>query len=148
MARLISPQFGFAPRPVDHSPSPLSFGFGLSSAASLPGWQPPGMQPTTFPPSPSAFGGSQRASQKRRHEETADDDELMDRSPTPERRPVRPIKQMRVRMPENRSHEDEADHDKANKERRSPRTNSGDDVDVGMLLGVYISLHEPISRLV
>lgn len=147
MAGLISPQFGFPAGVVDHSPSPLSFGFGLSPAASVPGWQPPGMQPTPFSPFPSALSSSQKASNKRRHD---DDDELMDRSPTPERRPIRPVKQMRVRMSESRSQEDIADHDKASKENRSSRTDSGDDVDVGMLLGMSIQYlwHEPNSRLI
>lgn len=148
MAGIITPHFGFRPATVDHSPSPLSFGFGLSSAASLPGWQPLGMQATPFSPSPSAFSSSQKQSQKRRHDET-DGDELMDRSPTPERRPVRPLKQLRVRMSDSRSQEEAGDQNKANKENRSSGTDSGDDIDVGMLLGVSSNyLSEPNSRLI
>lgn len=141
MAGIITPQFGFRPAAVDHSPSPLGFGFGLSSAASVPGWQPPGMQAAPFSPAPSAFSGSHKASQKRRHDET-DGDELMDRSPTPERRPVRPIKQMRIRSSESRSQDTIGDHDKASKENRSSRANSGHDVDIGMLLGASIQCLE------
>ncbi|KAL5535486.1 hypothetical protein ACEPAF_3580 [Sanghuangporus sanghuang] len=133
MAGIITPQFGFRPAAVDYSPSPLGFGFGLSSAASVPGWLPPGMQAATFSPAPSAFSGSHKAAQKRRHDET-DNDELMDRSPTPERRPVRPIKQMRVRSAEGRSQDAVGDHDKAGKEIRSSRADSGHDIDIGMLL--------------
>ncbi|EJD03996.1 uncharacterized protein FOMMEDRAFT_81765 [Fomitiporia mediterranea MF3/22] len=133
MAGIITPHFGFHPAAVDHSPSPLGFAFGLSSAASVPGWQPPGMQTPPFVPSASTFSGSQKAAQKRRHDDS-DHDEAMDRSPTPERRPVRPMKQMRVRPAESRSQEGAADHGKASKENRSARSDSGDDVDVGMLL--------------
>ncbi|KAL5534278.1 hypothetical protein ACEPAG_740 [Sanghuangporus baumii] len=133
MAGIITPQFGFRPAAVDHSPSPLGFAFGLSSAASVPGWQPPGMQAAPFSPAPSAFSGSHKTAQKRRLDET-DNDELMDRSPTPERRPVRPIKQMRVRSAEGRSQDAVGDHDKAGKETRSSRTDSGHDIDIGMLL--------------
>ncbi|THH09464.1 hypothetical protein EW145_g1982 [Phellinidium pouzarii] len=117
---------------VTHSPSPLGFGFGLSTAA-LPGWQPPAMQPPAFLPSPShqAFS-AQKTAQKRRHDD-ADDDESMDRSPTPERRPTRRIKQIRQRLPESGSHEG-GDHDKPNKENKSPGCDPGDGVDIGMLL--------------
>ncbi|KAH8120277.1 hypothetical protein DFH11DRAFT_48487 [Phellopilus nigrolimitatus] len=127
-----TPQFGFRTAAVNHSPSPLAFGFGLSPAASLPGWQPQAMQASSFSPSHTSFA-VQRSAQKRRHDD-ADSDEAMDRSPTPER-PARRIKQMRVhRVSESGSHEGGGDHDKPNKENKSPERDSGDGVDVGMLL--------------
>ena len=137
MANIISPHFGFRPTPVEHSPSPLSFGFGLSPAASQPGWQPPGIQSThatQFTPSPSAFSPqpSHKTSQKRRHDDT-DGDELMDRSPTPERRPIRPLKQMRIRTPHSRP--DTGDHNKVERCSKSSDSQQNDSVDVGMLLG-------------
>lgn len=70
---------------------------------------------------------SQKAIQKRKYED-ADEDELMDRSPTPERRPVRRIKSMRSRLAE---HEE-----KSGKDMKSPHSEAGDGIDVGMLLGM------------
>ncbi|KAI5123615.1 hypothetical protein M0805_003431 [Coniferiporia weirii] len=125
-----TPQFGFRPAAINHSSSLLGFGFGLSAATALPGCQPLAMQPSVFSPSHSLLA-TQKTAQKRRHDET-DGDESMDRSPTPERKPARRIKQMRQRVSDSGLHEGGGDHDKPNKENRSP--GSGDDVDIGMLL--------------
>ena len=130
MAGIITPQFGFRNATVDHSPSPLSFGFGLASAAAVPGWQPPGMQnASSFSPAPSTVGNSSKPAQKRRHED-ADGDEAMDRSPTPEKRPIRPMKRIASHRYPHRTDEG----DKEN--RRDTTGGQGEsDVDVGMLLG-------------
>jgi hypothetical protein len=140
MAGIITPQFGFRNATVEHSPSPLSFGFGLSSAAAVPGWQPVGMHTNSFSAAPSTIGSSQKSAQKRRHRD-ADDDELMERSPTPERRSVRPVKQLRVRPLERRD-EDSGEGGKGSKDGVQTLM-SESEVDVGMLLGelcVFINL--------
>lgn len=125
MAGLVhpSPQFGFRPIAVDHSPSPLNYGFGLSGAVGFPSWQPHSSQTPPTQPSQSSV---QKSTQKRKHED-ADEDELMDRSPTPERRPIRRIRPVRSRLTE---HED-----KSGKEAKPSSLEFGDGIDVGMLLG-------------
>lgn len=143
MANLIhpTPQFGFRTDSVNHSPA-LGFGFGLSPAAAIPGWQPPH---TLQSPShlsslsslnPASSPSHPRVTHKRRHEDE-DRDESMDRSPTPERRPVRRMIQKRARVTESGSNESGEEHNnKPDKEKKLSGGEPGDGVDVGMLLGM------------
>ena len=147
MANLIhpTPQFGFRTDAVNHSPA-LGFGFGLSPAAAKPGWQPPhALQPSNHLSSlsnynPHSSPSHPKVTQKRRHEDE-DRDESMDRSPTPERRPMRRKISKRARVSESGSNEGGEEHqNKPVKDRKPAASDSGDGVDVGMLLGGFITL--------
>lgn len=70
----------------------------------------------------------QKVVQKRKHED-GDEDELMDRSPTPERRPLRRIKALRPRLAE--------EGDKSSKDMKSSSLGNDDGTDVGVLLGIH-----------
>lgn len=143
MANLVhpSPQFGLRPAVVNHAPS-LGFGFGLSSAPSLPGRQPSAMQAPAYSPSHSASGPAYtpnhgKQTHKRRYDNDDDDrDDSMDRSPTPEQRALKRIIQKRLRVLESSSNERNSGQDKSDGERKSAENEPDDDVDLGMLLGV------------
>ena len=141
MAGLVhpTPTFGFHPAPVNHSPSPLGFGFGLTSSHSA--WQPQANQSAFLAPStshsPSSSHVNSRSTQKRRHDDVEDDirDEYMDRSPTPERS-IRRIIQKRVRTStEQVSQGIQGESSKTAKEATHSSSKASDGVDVGMLLG-------------
>lgn len=131
MANVIQAPIEFQPRPVGHSPSPLSFGFGLTSH-SVGAWPSTShMNPTAFSPH---FSNIQQSSpskaQKRRHD-SEENDERMDRSPTPER-PKRIIKRLKPTVAQ-----EPASHEKESKENKAPAQGDDNDVDVGLLLGEY-----------
>ena len=118
----------FHPRPVTHSPSPLTFGFGLAAAAQ-----------STSVFSPSAFSPHNQQvtprPQKRRLEIEEEDggrrgDDAMDRSPTPERPKRGPPKRLRVAATEASARGNDKDSSDG-KENKPPPS----DVDVGILLG-------------
>lgn len=139
-----APQVAFRNRPVNHAPSPLGFGFGLSAPPSTPAWSASSShaplspwnipQVNTQPPLVRAM--------KRRHENDEDEgrhDDAMERSPTPER-PRRTIPKRARTTPASLSGNKDG---KSSKDSKS----SGDesDVDVGVLLGMHRSLRR--SRL-
>lgn len=113
------------PRNVNHPPSSLGFGFGLSSS-----------QPSTSAPTPLFPYNHQQVSrpQKRRLENDEENsprsDDAMDRSPTPERPKRAPPKRLRVVNTDESGKENPREpHDhKTSKVAHS-------DVDVGVLLG-------------
>jgi len=128
---------GFQPRPVKDAPGAFGFGFGLGPMPSSH-WQPQPLQPqaSSFNSFASTSHNSpSRSAQKRRLD--PDDglenlrysqDERMDRSPTPERPKRAAPKRARV------SPSAEA-IPKSSKDFKSRNDPSGEDVDVGMLLG-------------
>jgi hypothetical protein len=143
------PQLDFHARPVTHAPSPLGFGFGLSSASNT--FAPAGFGCAAASTSHSQFqhlahamnsATSQAPLQrvaKRRHE--GDDegesdarsarDVTMDRSPTPPDRPRRGVpKRLRMTSVAEDTRKDEKD--------KTAKTSAQDDVDVGVLLGMLI----------
>ncbi|KAI1793822.1 hypothetical protein LXA43DRAFT_916228 [Ganoderma leucocontextum] len=124
-------QVGFHPGPVGHSPSPLGFGFGLSTTGMVPTWPSPAphTQPSHWAASPQASQAPLRA--KRRHE-PEDEDERMDRSPTPER-PKRAVpKRARITPVAVPSAGKEQQH--TAKGNKPPSQSEESDVDVGFLL--------------
>jgi hypothetical protein len=151
MANVLHPHIDFGPRPVSHASAPFGFGFGLgtpASSATVAGWQLP---PTPGHTNPSAF--HQLASSvnqnppsrppKRRHEFQDDvetgrsaRDHSMDRSPTPER-PKRPApKRARVAPISEYSTRNET----TTKEDKAQNTCAENDIDVGVLLGQWLTL--------
>ena len=130
-------QVGFHPGPVGHSPSPLGFGFGLSTTGMVQSWPSaaPHIQPSPWTASPQLSQAPLRA--KRRHEpEDEDRDERMDRSPTPER-PRRAVpKRARIIPAAISSAGKEQQHNV--KENKPPSQSEENDVDVGFLLGKWL----------
>ncbi|KAF7436731.1 hypothetical protein PC9H_003564 [Pleurotus ostreatus] len=128
MANVIQAPIEFQPRPVGHSPSPLSFGFGLTSH-SVGAWPSTShMNPTAFSPHyANIHQSSPSKAQKRRHD-SEENDETMDRSPTPER-PKRIIKRLKPTVAQ-----EPALHEKESKENKAPAQDEDNDVDVGLLL--------------
>jgi hypothetical protein len=155
MANVLHHHIEFAPRPVAHAPSPFGFGFGLGQSSSHSGWQP---APTPGHTNPQAFhqlassivhtsavSSPSFKSNKRRLESDDDDstsvgkpsanrDESMDRSPTPERPKRSAPKRARI-----------TPADTGAKEQSSVKENKAssseeDEVDVGVLLGTPWSL--------
>ena len=90
------------------------------------------MHTSSLSPAPSTIGNSSKSAQKRKVEEH-DEDEAMDRSPTPEKRPIRPARQ---RARSERFPKGSFDADKENR-RDVPGSQTESDVDVGMLLGAF-----------
>ncbi|KLO14501.1 hypothetical protein SCHPADRAFT_996611 [Schizopora paradoxa] len=134
MAYVVHPHVEFRPAAVNHSPSPLGFGFGLAASSA---WQPQGLLSSCGQQQSlvSQHSSPHKSAQKRRHEDTdGDRDESMDRSPTPERRPMRRILPKRSRLLVEPVHEQGANNNNDDKENRTPNNASGDGVDVGMLL--------------
>jgi len=146
MANVVRPPVDFYPRPINSSPSPFGFGFGLSNpSAMVAAW------PSTVTPGHMHSAALHQLSssisqmpyirvQKRRHEPEDDDvdaggsgsrDDAMDRSPTPERSKKAPPKRARVVTTDGMSKDG-----KAGKENKPPGNNE-DDVDVGVLLGGF-----------
>ncbi|KAI9060566.1 hypothetical protein FKP32DRAFT_1668058 [Trametes sanguinea] len=79
-------QVGFHPRPVGHSPTPIGFGFGLSSSPSVQAWPSPSHSQSFHWATPQQIQQAPMRVAKRRHEpDEGDRDESMERSPTPER---------------------------------------------------------------
>ncbi|KAI0095047.1 hypothetical protein BDY19DRAFT_902083 [Irpex rosettiformis] len=134
-------QVGFQKRPVNHAPSPLGFGFGLSAAPSAPSW-------ATSPTSSSSSSSTphtplqpwnmaavtnqlpQVRIAKRRHEHDEDEgkhDVAMDRSPTPER-PKRAVPKRARTTPATVSGA------KDGRSTKEGKTSGENDVDVGVLL--------------
>lgn len=141
MANVLQPTIDFHPRPVSHAPSPLGFGFGLSSAGpssiSSPTWasyqsQPGHTNPSAFHQLASSITQSASSRPQKRRLDPEDDsenskcsahrDESMDRSPTPPKRPAH--KRARVTSPPASTSKDDA------KEKKEE-----DNVDIGVLLG-------------
>lgn len=126
----------FHPRPVTHSPSPLTFGFGLAAAAAAQS------SSAFFPPAISSHNHQVTPRpQKRRLEVDEDDgrrgDDAMDRSPTPERPKRAPPKRLRIAATEatvKGSDKDTSDGKQTEQ--------ASSDVDVGVLLGQY-DTHRP-----
>ncbi|KAJ8501627.1 hypothetical protein ONZ45_g12078 [Pleurotus djamor] len=132
MANVIQSPIGFQPRPVGHSPSPLGFGFGLTSHPGVAGWPSTSHYANSVAFASNQFNSqstsSPSKSQKRRHE-PEEADERMDRSPTPERPTKRLVKRLRPTVaPE------AGPNDKESKENKAPSQNDDNDVDVGLLL--------------
>jgi hypothetical protein len=140
------PQLEFQPRPVTHAPSPLGFGFGLSSSANTfasAGFGRAGPSMTPQSPFqhlasamvPSTVQASPQRVSKRRHDgdEDAENDTrsgrdvTMDRSPTPPDRPKRGA-------PKRGRFVSTAEEAKGAKGKSIK--SSSDDVDVGVLLGM------------
>ncbi|KZT05848.1 uncharacterized protein LAESUDRAFT_701194 [Laetiporus sulphureus 93-53] len=119
---------------VNHSPSPLGFGFGLSSTSSMTGW------PSHAPQSPWNLPINTQYAQtrpgKRRHEADEESenrqarDEEMDRSPTPERPKRAAPKRARTTSALATIRNDE----KGRKDGKTSSDNDESDVDVGVLL--------------
>lgn len=131
----------FHPRPVTHSPSPLTFGFGLVAAAqSSSAFTPSAVSPHNHQVAPRP--------QKRRLEIDEDDsgrrgDDAMDRSPTPERPKRGPPKRLRVAATEASAKGSDKDSSDG-KENKPPSS----EVDVGVLLGQYdVYYLSPLSVL-
>ncbi|KAL6310132.1 hypothetical protein BKA93DRAFT_814438 [Sparassis latifolia] len=118
---------------VNHSPSPLGFGFGLST--NMPGWS---TTPISASPSPWTFPAIQSIqprTAKRRHEPEEESenkhlDDAMDRSPTPER----PKRAAPKRARTTAAAATTGREDKLSKENKPPSATDEDDVDVGVLL--------------
>lgn len=165
MANVLHHHIEFAPRPVAHAPSPFGFGFGLgqsSSGAIHSGWQPASTPGHTNPQAfhqlassivhTSAISSPSFKSNKRRLESDDEDstsvgkasatrDESMDRSPTPERPKRSAPKRARI-----------APADTGTKEQSSVKENKvssaeEDEVDIGVLLGMYRSFYSHCSYL-
>ena len=121
------PPLDFHPCPVTHSPSPLTFGFGLAPSQSSPAFSP-----NAF--SPHHHHHITPRIQKRRLEVEDDGgrrgDDAMDRSPTPERPKRGPPKRLRVAAAETSAKGSDKDSSDS-KENKSPSS----EVDVGVLLG-------------
>ena len=129
-------QVGFHPGPVGHSPSPLGFGFGLSTTGMVQSWPSaaPHIQPSPWTTSPQPSQVQVRS--KRRHEpEDEERDERMDRSPTPER-PRRAVPK-RVRMTPTTISSVGKEQQHTAKGHKPPSQNEESDVDVGFLLGTW-----------
>ncbi|KAF8898827.1 hypothetical protein BD779DRAFT_1485717 [Infundibulicybe gibba] len=141
MANVLHPHIDFHPSPVSHAPSPFGFGFGLTHAppAGNVGWQPSASttghtNPSAFQQLASAHYSSTRAQKRSREPEEGPDasrtarDDLMDRSPTPERLKRAAPKRARL-APSVDNHEKS---ERVSKDKES--TNESDGVDVGVLL--------------
>jgi hypothetical protein len=143
----------FHPVPVNHAPSPLGFGFGLSSSGPTSSFVPAGFGCAGQPQAahgpfqltnqsgalapPPARAGKRRLDPEDEGENEArhSRDVTMDRSPTPPDRARRGVpKRMRV-QPQSGAPGDE----------KGPGGKSSgagaDDVDVGVLLGSHLSPH-------
>lgn len=124
-------QVSFPHRPVNHAPSPLGFGFGLSAQPVNSSWNHSPLQrpalgfPTTSSPHIRIA--------KRRYEHDEDDrqsaDESMERSPTPERPKRAAPKRARTTPASIAALKD------ARGGQPSSNAADGNDVDVGLLLG-------------
>lgn len=144
------PQLDFHAGPVHHAPSPLGFGFGLSSNAHNPfassGFGCASSSAASTSSHYSAHGLSPAVNQtssqprvgKRRHDGDDDGenggrsprDITMDRSPTPPDRPRRAApKRLRTAPADNNLVKDDAQKKSA----------THDDVDIGVLLGNFSS---------
>lgn len=153
MANVLHHHIEFAPRPVAHAPSPFGFGFGLgqssTSGAGPSGWpQAPTPGHTNLHAfhqlassinQATAVSSPSHKSVKRRLElddedpttsgkTSANRDESMDRSPTPER-PKRALKRARV------SPSDSGTKEQAGAKGNKPSPEE-DEIDVGVLLGM------------
>lgn len=131
-------QVDFCPGPVNHSPSPLGFGFGLSSTPIMAGWtSTPFHTPQSSWNVPTAHQPSPFRPSKRRHEPEDDSenklarDDAMDRSPTPERPKRAAPKRARTTPAVVAIGKDE----RLSKENKPPSASDDTDVDVGVLLG-------------
>lgn len=152
MANVVHPPIDFHHGPV--APN-LGFGFGMSSPASKVGWQQQSTitlghnNPAAFRQLASTMSQSSPSrAQKRRHEPEDEDasvrhgsshaiamgprDDAMDRSPTPERPKRAPPKRARIINVVETGN-------KESKENKSPGDGDGGSVDVGVLLGAFIS---------
>lgn len=167
MANVLKSHIGFPPGPVSHAPSPFGFGFGLgpsssTSMSSSAAWPTGGSTPGHTPghTNPAAFqqlAASQNSQTfvrvpKRRHDPDDDgessrrslsNDDSMDRSPTPERpKRAAPKRARVVNSSENASSKgtlSEGDKDGVG--------GSGDDVDIGLLLGWFFPRPNPRRSL-
>lgn len=132
-------QVSFPHRPVNHAPSPLGFGFGLSAQPMTSTWPQPSLQrsSSSFP----AISGHlpQTRVSKRRYEYDEDDrqlvDESMERSPTPERPKRAAPKRARTTPAAVTTLKD------ARGAPQGSNDSDGHDVDVGVLLGMYDTYH-------
>lgn len=155
MANVLHHHIEFAPRPVAHAPSPFGFGFGLGQSSSS-GVVPSGWQPTPTPghTNPHAFhqlassmthttalASPSFKSNKRRLEVDDEDsttsgkasanrDESMDRSPTPERPKRAAPKRARI------APADAGTKEQVSAKENKPPSSEEDEVDVGVLLGM------------
>lgn len=128
-------QVGFHPGPVGHSPSPLGFGFGLSTTGMMQGWPSPAphTQPSPWAVTPPASQVPTRLMKRRHEPEDEDRDERMDRSPTPERPKRAAPKRARTTPVAVATVGKEQQH--TAKENKPPSHTEDSDVDVGFLLG-------------
>jgi hypothetical protein len=123
---------------INHVPSPLAFGFGFSGASTS------NSQPYTpvYKPSPPSASPS-KSSNKRRHEPEPSeedaanqDDEMMARSPSPDR-PKRLIVK-RARTTPSGPDKSEAGKGKTEGSQNTPKPEEeGAEIDVGVLLGKF-----------
>ena len=128
-------QVSFPHRPVNHAPSPLGFGFGLSAQPMTSTWPHASLQ-RSVSSFPATSGHSpQNRVQKRRYEHDEDDrqqvDESMERSPTPERPKRAAPKRARTTPAAVAGLKDSRGGSQSSNEP------DGNDVDVGVLLGMY-----------
>ncbi|TBU34647.1 hypothetical protein BD311DRAFT_784239 [Dichomitus squalens] len=127
-------QVGFHPGPVGHSPSPLGFGFGLSTTGMMQGWPSPAShtQPSPWAVASPPSQVQTRLAKRRLEPEDEDRDERMDRSPTPERPKRAAPKRARTTPAAVSTAGKEQQH--TAKENKPPSQNEESDVDVGFLL--------------
>ena len=159
MAHVIAhqpPQVSFPHRPVSHAPSPLGFGFGLSTQAMASNWSIPPLQRSASALPSGSLHGLQGRVTKRRYEHDEEEyshkhsvDDAMERSPTPER-PKRAAPKRARTTPGVVTAKDSR-----NPLQQNASNTDGDDVDVGVLLGAYcqslivhaVNLRLPLQRV-
>jgi hypothetical protein len=131
-------QVSFPHRPVNHAPSPLGFGFGLSTQLMATNWPTPPLQRSASSMPSTASYGLQSRVMKRRYEHDEEDeshkqaaDDAMERSPTPER-PKRAAPKRARTIPSTGS----ALKESGTSQEQSSSSSDGNDVDVGVLLGM------------
>ncbi|KAI8980747.1 hypothetical protein BD414DRAFT_465064 [Trametes punicea] len=123
-------QVGFHPRPVGHSPTPVGFGFGLSSTPAIQAWPSPSHSQSFHWATPHQTQQAPTRVAKRRHEpDEGERDESMERSPTPERAKRTMPKRARTSPTLVTIGKDQ----QASKENK-PSATDENDVDVGFLL--------------
>lgn len=129
-------QVPFHTRPVNHAPSPLGFGFGLSSTPATSAWPAPHVRPLTAPLIAQAHIAQNRIA-KRRLEHDDDEacqrdarDDAMERSPTPERPKRAAPKRARTTPGVIATGRGQKEN-----QAQGNTPNDGSDVDVGVLLG-------------
>ncbi|KAG5221632.1 Tethering factor for nuclear proteasome STS [Salix suchowensis] len=100
------------------------------------------MNPTAFSPHFSNIHQSSPSKAQKRRHDSEENDETMDRSPTPER-PKRIIKRLKPTVAQ-----EPAPQEKESKENKAPVQDDDNDVDVGLLLGEYAGVNPSLKSLI